>query len=88
MELGPTEDLGRRMGMFMSIFALGALGGPPISGAIRTASGGFEAVGYYAGILFFFPQRRAPVELILCDRHDDYDSGCVDVDNSTPSFAS
>ena len=53
MELGPTEDLGRRMGMFMSIVSLGALGGPPLAGAIRTASGGFEAVGYYAGILSF-----------------------------------
>ncbi|GLB34493.1 putative monocarboxylate [Lyophyllum shimeji] len=49
MELGATEDLGRRVGMFMSIFALGALAGPPISGAINTASGGFEVVGYYAG---------------------------------------
>jgi hypothetical protein len=35
--------------MFMSIFSLGALAGPPISGAINTATGGFEAVGYYAG---------------------------------------
>jgi len=49
MELGATEDLGRRLGMFMSIFSLGALAGPPISGAINTASGGFEVVGYYAG---------------------------------------
>ncbi|KAF5378329.1 hypothetical protein D9615_008721 [Tricholomella constricta] len=49
MELGETHDLGRRLGMFMSIFALGALAGPPISGAISTASGGFAVVGYYAG---------------------------------------
>ncbi|KAG6828901.1 hypothetical protein H0H92_006352 [Tricholoma furcatifolium] len=49
MELGATDDVGRRLGMFMSIFALGALAGPPISGAINTASGGFEEVGYYAG---------------------------------------
>ncbi|KAF8065358.1 major facilitator superfamily domain-containing protein [Lyophyllum atratum] len=49
MELGETDDIGRRLGMFMSIFALGALAGPPISGAINTASGGFEVVGYYAG---------------------------------------
>jgi len=74
--------------MFMSIFALGALGGPPISGAIRTARGGFEAVGYYAGILFFIPQWRALVELILCDRDNDHDGRCVDVDNSATSFAS
>jgi MCP family monocarboxylic acid transporter-like MFS transporter 10 len=62
MELGPTEDLGRRLGMFMSIFALGALAGPPISGAIKTATGGFEAVGYYAG------------SSILC-RHMIFDNG-------------
>lgn len=49
MELGATGDVGRRLGMFMSIFSLGALSGPPISGAINAASGGFEAVGYYAG---------------------------------------
>lgn len=49
MEFGDTEDVGRRVGMFMSILALGALAGPPISGAINTATGGFAAVGYYAG---------------------------------------
>jgi MFS transporter, MCT family, solute carrier family 16 (monocarboxylic acid transporters), member 10 len=49
MEFGDTKDVGRRLGMFMSIFSLGALAGPPISGAINTATGGFEAVGYYAG---------------------------------------
>ncbi|KAG6864680.1 hypothetical protein C0991_007922 [Blastosporella zonata] len=49
MELGAIDDLGRRLGMFMSVYAFGALAGPPISGAINTATGGFEAVGYYAG---------------------------------------
>ncbi|KAF9461812.1 MFS general substrate transporter [Collybia nuda] len=49
MALGETDDVGRRLGMFMSIFSLGALAGPPISGAINKASGGFEVVGYYAG---------------------------------------
>lgn len=33
----------------MSIIAVGALVGPPISGAINAATGGFEAVGYFAG---------------------------------------
>lgn len=33
----------------MSIIAIGALVGPPISGAINAATGGFEAVGYFAG---------------------------------------
>jgi MFS transporter, MCT family, solute carrier family 16 (monocarboxylic acid transporters), member 10 len=51
--MGDTSDVGRRIGMFMSILALGALGGPPISGAINTATGGFEAVGWYAGSMIF-----------------------------------
>ena len=37
--------------MFTTIFAAGALVGPPISGAIYVATGGFEAVGYYAGMM-------------------------------------
>ncbi|KAJ7589158.1 major facilitator superfamily domain-containing protein [Mycena floridula] len=49
MEFGETADIGRRVGMMMSILALGGLAGPPISGAINSATGGFEAVGYYAG---------------------------------------
>lgn len=35
--------------MCMTIFASGALAGPPISGAINSATGGFKAVGYFAG---------------------------------------
>ncbi|KAK0463488.1 major facilitator superfamily domain-containing protein [Desarmillaria tabescens] len=45
-ELGDMDDLGRRLGMAMTIAASGALAGPPISGAIYSATGGFEAVGY------------------------------------------
>ncbi|EAU80704.2 monocarboxylate permease [Coprinopsis cinerea okayama7 len=48
-ELGGTGDVGRRVGMFTNILAIGAVAGPPISGAILTASGGFKMVGYYAG---------------------------------------
>ena len=43
------ENVGMRVGMFFSVLALGALIGPPISGAIYNATGGFKAVGYYAG---------------------------------------
>jgi hypothetical protein len=50
VELGATEDVGRRMGMFMTIFALGALAGPPISGVIYSSTGGYKAVGYFAGM--------------------------------------
>lgn len=49
IEMGSVSDIGRRTGMCMSILALGALAGPPIAGAINTATGGFKAVGYYAG---------------------------------------
>ncbi|KAL0571917.1 hypothetical protein V5O48_010048 [Marasmius crinis-equi] len=46
--MGEIDDVGHRTGTIMSIAAIGALIGPPISGAINDASGGFEAVGYYA----------------------------------------
>lgn len=52
MDMGETKDVGRRMGMFMSILSIGALAGPPISGAISTAMGGFRDVGYYAGLAY------------------------------------
>ncbi|KAJ6519091.1 major facilitator superfamily domain-containing protein [Mycena sanguinolenta] len=47
--MGEVEDIGRRTGMALTIAASGALAGPPISGAINTATGGFVAMGYYAG---------------------------------------
>lgn len=53
MEMGDTRDVGRRIGMFMSILALGAVAGPPISGAINLATGSYKAVGYYAGSWLF-----------------------------------
>ena len=49
MEMGEIGDVGRRIGMSSSIVAIGALAGPPISGAIKSATGDFKAVGYYAG---------------------------------------
>ena len=47
--MGDMHDAGRRTGIGMTGITLGALAGPPISGAIANATGGFEAVGYYAG---------------------------------------
>lgn len=47
--MGQTQTVGLRVGMFFSILALGALAGPPISGAINDATGGYKEVGYYAG---------------------------------------
>ncbi|KAJ7772080.1 major facilitator superfamily domain-containing protein [Mycena maculata] len=47
--LGEIADVGRRSGMAMTLTALGALAGPPISGAINSATGSYKPVGYYAG---------------------------------------
>jgi len=49
--MGDMHDVGRRTGTAMTVIALGAIAGPPISGAIAQATGGFKAVGYYAGIV-------------------------------------
>ncbi len=49
MEMGDTlNDIGVRLGMFMTIMAVGALAGPPISGVIAIKAG-FKVVGCYAG---------------------------------------
>lgn len=52
--MGQMEDAGRRVGMFMSLIAFGGIAGPPISGAISTATGGFVAAGYYSGGIIIF----------------------------------
>ncbi|KAH9941439.1 MFS general substrate transporter [Amylocystis lapponica] len=64
VHMGERHDNGLRMGMFLTVLALGALGGPPISGAINTATGGFEAVGLYAGSAVMLA-----VALMLLSRH-------------------
>ena len=50
MTMGDMHDAGRRTGTLLTCVAFGAVVGPPISGAIAQATGGFKAVGYYAGI--------------------------------------
>ncbi|KAF7297970.1 MFS domain-containing protein [Mycena chlorophos] len=47
--MGEIADVGRRAGMAVTLTAFGAVAGPPISGAIASASGGYNAVGIYAG---------------------------------------
>ena len=47
---GEPGDVGRRVGMCLTILAIGALIGPPISGAIISAHG-YIADGIYAGKL-------------------------------------
>jgi len=49
MEMSNMDDVGRLTGMFLSCLSVGALIGPPISGAIADATGGYKAVGCYAG---------------------------------------
>ncbi|OCB89309.1 MFS general substrate transporter [Sanghuangporus baumii] len=49
--LGPTHDVGRRTGLQMTIMAIGALTGPPISGAIKQNHSTFREVGIYAGTM-------------------------------------
>jgi MCP family monocarboxylic acid transporter-like MFS transporter 10 len=49
--MGDMHDAGRRIGIAMTVIALGVVVGPPISGALVQISGGFTAVGCYAGIV-------------------------------------
>ena len=49
MALGENADVGRRTGMYLTIASLGALAGPPISGAINHYTGRYTAVGIFAG---------------------------------------
>ncbi|KAK0463531.1 MFS general substrate transporter [Desarmillaria tabescens] len=49
MAMGDPSDVGRRLGICMSILSIGALIGPPISGDINSATRGFQAVGFFAG---------------------------------------
>lgn len=62
--MGDTGDVGRRSGMYMTLLSFGALAGPPISGAINTATGGYKAVGIYAGTAIM-----AAVVLMCVTRH-------------------
>jgi len=49
MNIGGEGDVGRRVGMFLTVIAFGALAGPPTSGAINKRTNGFESVGVFAG---------------------------------------
>jgi MFS transporter, MCT family, solute carrier family 16 (monocarboxylic acid transporters), member 10 len=49
--MGDISSVGERTGLLFSFLTLGALAGPPIAGTIRTSSGNWEGVGYYAGEL-------------------------------------
>ncbi|KAJ7739567.1 MFS general substrate transporter [Mycena metata] len=49
IHMGDMSDVGRRTGTLFSILSISALAGPPISGAIASATGDYKAVGFYAG---------------------------------------
>lgn len=49
MAMGESRDVGLKIGASLTVLAFGAIAGPPISGAINAATGGYKAVGYYAG---------------------------------------
>ena len=49
VRMGRMEDVGVRIGMCFTVMALSAVAGPPISGAINAATGGFKFTGIYAG---------------------------------------
>lgn len=53
--MGAIEDVGRRMGTLMVFMALGGLAGPPLSGAIWSATGSIKGVSYYAGKILPLP---------------------------------
>ncbi|KAI0780472.1 MFS general substrate transporter [Trametes elegans] len=49
VRMGKTHDVGVRIGMSMTVVALGAVAGPPISGAINASTGTYTYTGVYAG---------------------------------------
>ncbi|KAI8975863.1 MFS general substrate transporter [Trametes punicea] len=49
VRMGKTHDVGVRVGMSMTITAMGILAGPPISGAINDDTGGFKYTGVFGG---------------------------------------
>jgi MFS family permease len=42
MALGDSTDVGRRTGMYLTVLSFGSLMGPPTSGAINRATGGYS----------------------------------------------
>ncbi|TBU35525.1 MFS general substrate transporter [Dichomitus squalens] len=49
VRMGDMHDVGSRVGISMTITALGAVAGPPISGALNAAGGTFKYTGVFAG---------------------------------------
>ncbi|CCA66982.1 related to monocarboxylate transporter [Serendipita indica DSM 11827] len=54
VSMGTHDSVGERTGMLFVVTAIGALAGPPISGAIRNSSQNWTDVGVYAGNMILF----------------------------------
>jgi len=65
MMMGDMHDAGRRSGTALTTISLGAVAGPPISGVIAQATGGFKAVSYYAGTVVGYPLSCCLIECPL-----------------------
>ncbi|KAF7351025.1 MFS domain-containing protein [Mycena sanguinolenta] len=85
--LGDLADVGRRSGMAMTLTAIGAMAGPPISGAISTTAGGYSAVGYYAGIPLPLLRTLAILSLVAGALANDITGNATD-SNSTNTNSS
>ena len=66
--LGDSTDVGRRTGMYLTIVSIGSLMGPPISGAINRATGGYSVVGTYSGQ----PPFVFPLVSVVCSDWDQH----------------
>jgi len=88
MIMGDMDDARRRSGTALTFVALGAIVGPPISGAIAQATGGFRAVSHYAGTVF----GRPPLLDYLLNAHSYFSSSgscilggfCVPISREIP----
>ena len=49
--MGPVSEVGLRIGMGMTVTAVGVTTGAPMFGAILDATGSFKNVGYAGGVL-------------------------------------
>lgn len=83
VQMGGHDSVGERTGLLFTFTALGALSGPPISGAIRSNSGNWESVGYYAGKILSLNELEWErlIEFLSFNRFDDHISRDSHVDH-------
>ena len=59
--MGPVSDVGLRIGMGLTVVAIGVITGSPMSGAILDDTGSFKDVGYVGGALVCLFDVKPPV---------------------------